>query len=598
MRAPLTAGREALIGWDLHAGLRYGGSLALLAASACTIDERDVHTGREQASGSSISRGAAQPGADAGLAGASALPPPPPATGTGGAGGSDAETTPGATPEATPGLVRLSVGFPGDGKGNVRIDPPGNVCQTECSFAYTPASSVTLLAMPLPGSSFSGWSSEACAGTGSCGLELTSDTQVLATFTQLPPVQLGVVVTGQGRVTSTPAGIDCPGTCSASFEAASTVVLHANPIGDANAYLSEWGGSCSGLEGCSVTLDPPLSGATVMVSASFAPANFAFVTSTSVVPGALGGLAQADQLCQQRATAGGLPGRYVAWLSTSTTSAVSRVSGARGWIRPDGREFADSIQGLLLGKMFSPLRVDELGRDVTANGGDPLVLTGTQITGMLSAYGDCASWTDPAGTTEGGVASAEGESFTQDNSFDCATPRPLYCFGVDRRVRVEPLPAAGRLAFLSSRGFTPGAGIGAADAVCQASADAVGLPGSYLAKLATSSAGPATRFDLSGPPWVRLDGVPLAPTAEQYFSAPFTSSSPTVTEAGTYLPYAFAWYGLSADGTFSAATTCRDWSSSAPATGSTFRIGTTKNPGSVAVGESCDLTFSLICLQQ
>jgi hypothetical protein len=451
---------------------------------------------------------------------------------------------------------------------------------------------------PLPGSSFSGWSSEACTGTDSCRLELTSDTKVLATFTQLAPVQLGVVLSGQGRVTSTPAGIDCPGTCSASFEAASTVVLHANPIGDANAYLSAWGGSCSGLEGCSVTLDPPLSGAAVMVSASFAPANFAFVTSTSVVPGAIGGLAQADQLCQQRATAGGLAGSYVAWLSTSTTSAVSRISGARGWIRPDGREFADSIEELLLGKMFSPLRVDELGRDVTANGSDPLVLTGTQMTGLLSAYGDRAGWTDPTGNAEGGAASAEGADFTQNIISDCATARSLYCFGVDRRVRVGPLPAAGRLAFLSSRGFRPGGGIGAADAVCQASADAIGLPGSYLAKLATSSAGPATRFDLSGPPWVRLDGVPLAPTAERYFNAPFSSSSPIVTEAGTYVPSADAWYGLSADGTFSAETTCQDWSSSVPATGVTFRIGTTKNPGSVVVGQGCDFSLLLICLQQ
>lgn len=49
-----------------------------------------------------------------------------------------------------------------------------------------------------------------------------------------------------------------------------------------------------------------------------------FTTSTTY-NGDLGGLSGADTKCQDRATAGGLPGTYKAWLSSSTVSASSRL---------------------------------------------------------------------------------------------------------------------------------------------------------------------------------------------------------------------------------------------------------------------------------
>src|SRR5262249_6287034 len=50
-------------------------------------------------------------------------------------------------------------------------------------------------------------------------------------------------------------------------------------------------------------------------------ANVVFVTSVTMAPQALGGLDGADRLCNDRAAAGGLPGTYVAWLSTVSTDA-------------------------------------------------------------------------------------------------------------------------------------------------------------------------------------------------------------------------------------------------------------------------------------
>jgi subtilase family serine protease len=79
------------------------------------------------------------------------------------------------------------------------------------------------------------------------------------------PYTLTVSVSGGpgGKVTSSPAGIDCGATCSAGFAAGTQVALTASP---ATAWgFSGWGGgACSGIGSCSVTLN-----ANTSVSASF-----------------------------------------------------------------------------------------------------------------------------------------------------------------------------------------------------------------------------------------------------------------------------------------------------------------------------------------
>ncbi len=57
---------------------------------------------------------------------------------------------------------------------------------------------------------------------------------------------------GTGTVASTPAGIDCGATCSASFDAGSIVTLTATP--DPGYSFTAWSGPCSGSETCSVTM--------------------------------------------------------------------------------------------------------------------------------------------------------------------------------------------------------------------------------------------------------------------------------------------------------------------------------------------------------
>lgn len=54
-----------------------------------------------------------------------------------------------------------------------------------------------------------------------------------------------------GTVTSTPSGIDCPGTCSATFPSGTQLTLNA---ASSDGVFTGWSGSCSGSDTCTVTL--------------------------------------------------------------------------------------------------------------------------------------------------------------------------------------------------------------------------------------------------------------------------------------------------------------------------------------------------------
>ena len=68
---------------------------------------------------------------------------------------------------------------------------------------------------------------------------------------------------GTGVVTSSPAGIDCGVTCSASFASGTLVTLNATATG--SGYFTGWGGACSGVGACTVTMSAAQS-----VTATFA----------------------------------------------------------------------------------------------------------------------------------------------------------------------------------------------------------------------------------------------------------------------------------------------------------------------------------------
>jgi phospholipase C len=147
------------------------------------------------------------------------------------------------------------------GNGTVASQPAGINCPSTCSANFSAGTAVTLTAIPGAGYSFSGFGG-ACSGM-SCQLVIQGQQSVSATFTPAA-AQLTVSLSGSGTVTSQPAGMNCPSTCSASFSAGTTVTLTATP--GAGYTFSGFGGACSGMS-CQLTL---ASGQNAMVSAMFA----------------------------------------------------------------------------------------------------------------------------------------------------------------------------------------------------------------------------------------------------------------------------------------------------------------------------------------
>src|ERR1700683_4192187 len=126
----------------------------------------------------------------------------------------------------------LAVTKAGTGAGTVRSTPAGINCGATCSASFASGTSITLTATASDGSTFTGWGAGPCEGTGTCTFTITAGTTVVANFAQSTnnfTLSVNEAGTGQGTVTSSPAGIVCPPatTCSASFTSGQVVTLPA-----------------------------------------------------------------------------------------------------------------------------------------------------------------------------------------------------------------------------------------------------------------------------------------------------------------------------------------------------------------------------------
>jgi hypothetical protein len=91
------------------------------------------------------------------------------------------------TASFTPKLDILQTLEHGSGAGTITSTPGGIDCGAICSSMFDEGATITLTAIPAPGSTFSGWSGGGCFGTGACKVTLAEDTSVTATFTKIPP---------------------------------------------------------------------------------------------------------------------------------------------------------------------------------------------------------------------------------------------------------------------------------------------------------------------------------------------------------------------------------------------------------------------------
>ncbi|MBZ4193557.1 MAG: right-handed parallel beta-helix repeat-containing protein [Candidatus Contendobacter sp.] len=155
---------------------------------------------------------------------------------------------------ATPPNYPLAVNKIG-GNGTVISDPVGINCDSGCpamTTEFLEGTSVTLVATPVAGYTFTGWFGD-CTGM-TCTITMDAAKTVTAQFANIPTYILTATKTGTGTgtVTSDPAGIYCGATCGAGFMSGTSVTLTATP--NSGSIFAGWSGACNGAT-CTVTVD-------------------------------------------------------------------------------------------------------------------------------------------------------------------------------------------------------------------------------------------------------------------------------------------------------------------------------------------------------
>ncbi|HKO95157.1 MAG TPA: hypothetical protein VJU61_28575 [Polyangiaceae bacterium] len=423
-----------------------------------------------------------------------AAPSAPPAT-VGGGGSAGSAGANGAAPILAP--ATLTLFFDGDGAGEVTLSAPGMAterCSADCQIQVPSGSIVTAAAVARPPySALFGWSTEACRTLQNCPLSVEGAVNVRVSF------QLRYNV---------------------AFTSSRDYDLSQLPK-----------------------------------------------------PGV-----EANAECARLAAAGGVHGtRWVAWLAAEgpTTAESDDITPGQffqndgGWLRRDGVPIARSRAALLAGETLNPLNLTELGEPTDAN-----AWSGATISGALnrsSASADCNNWSadgEPGRTAAAAKVGAVGNGRATRAILSCAGRAPIQCFGDDPALEVPVFPVSGRIAFGSNASVIPGGGIAAFDAVCQRDACLAGLSPSsdgcvadlgtrsFLSYLHTSQQPAWERFDVDGPDWVRVDGIPwLSPASLLASDAKGRSTGLNLTAAGTFIPGTGAtWLGRS-----NGELTCGDW---------------------------------------
>ncbi|WP_161957298.1 S8 family serine peptidase [Aestuariivirga litoralis] len=143
----------------------------------------------------------------------------------------------------------------GGGSVGITTTTGGKTCTGDCSINAAPGTTASLAATAGNGFMFSGWSGEACAGSGSCALVMTGAKSVTANFTPAYPLSFTKTGTGTGRVVFSPAGTagpECGQSCTQNFTPGTVVTLTA--IAASGAKFRSWSGACRGKRSCVVTM--------------------------------------------------------------------------------------------------------------------------------------------------------------------------------------------------------------------------------------------------------------------------------------------------------------------------------------------------------
>jgi hypothetical protein len=184
-----------------------------------------------------------------------------------------------------------------------------------------------------------------------------------------------------------------------------------------------------------VAVDGPVKDAIVV------PPKRVFVTSNAY-SGDLGGLAGADAICQDLASKALLDGTYKAWLSSTTTTAASRLTHVFvQYVLVNGVEVANGWNGLTSGTLLAPIDVNEKGGPAPTQSnfcGESTaspVWTSTATNGSLGTTqgATCNEWMGVTGGAVLGFADRTDSGWTEGcasqgaTSTICTGNAALYC---------------------------------------------------------------------------------------------------------------------------------------------------------------------------
>ena len=342
------------------------------------------------------------------------------------------------------------------------------------------------------------------------------------------------------------------------------------------------------------------------------------------------GVAAGDAVCQARATAAGLSGTFIAWLSDSTTDAYCHVQGFTGtvalnceqsslpvaagpWVRTDGHPFAPTIDELInKGQVYTSVRYDETGKLVS----NFFYFTGTDSSGAATAN-TCSDWTDSTNSNNTTFGSSDGTTYfwTSYGDTGCSTTYHLLCFQTGsggslpgltppagaKKVFVTSVTGTGNLnSWADSGGLT---GIAAGDHICQTRAalivPAVADPTKFKAWLSDGSNNAIDRLTTSpGGPWYRLDGVKIAANKAALNNTAITPLFTAITrdETGAYNSNS-VWTGTDPTGIHTA-NRCLDWASSSGGDNGTSGIEAESNAGWTTWSSvACSGNAALYCFE-
>ncbi len=134
---------------------------------------------------------------------------------------------------------------------------------------------------------------------------------------------------------------------------------------------------------------------------------------------------EADRICQVQADAQAIGGQWMAWLSSDSSVAPTRLTGEGPWISMA----AEAPSTLFLNRAqleAGPQDTEWLFPDGTNTGGSLCSWTGTTARGDLA--NTCLNWTLDNGSGTAGSTNAVLDAWTDNGSENCFSFCAFYCF--------------------------------------------------------------------------------------------------------------------------------------------------------------------------